>query len=634
MSLGVLLVLYLFKPQPKRQAITTAFLWAQTQLSSQGGKFAKRLPWHPLMLIQALVLLALVLVLAGPSLPWKSLVPKADRVVIVIDRSASMVIDGAFETAKTEAGQALDLLLGRNNSGLSGRQIMLVAVDSEPQILAPFSSDSASLKQALDSMFRTDVPADLETLRPFLAGLIRDHQAQIWFFGDRLPAELELPGLQFTACRKAVEDSNVAITGFAITEAQTSSGNRPTLFATVTNLSASAQHRTVILEKLSLDRPDRIEALVLEQTLHLPSGKSETLNRPLPASHFSPNLPTLFRLRVEPLSTMEESDPFPTDDRAYLAVDPFGTERLRLSLSPGCRAPFLLRALQANATLELIDWSVLERGAQGEPVDLLICQDEARLPNSLKVRSIIRLAPEPEAEQPSETLLGNPSHDLVHLPDLTWENQRVVLTSKQPVGPQDRILLSTKNGPALVLKTDRSGKPTLHFRFPLERSSLPLSPVLPIIVGRFLDSQSLGSGARQTTTTDTAARLSRPTAEVWRGELALEALTESARASFPPRRISAQDNHLPRLTQTGIYRLRPTAQKDVPPLLIAVNLRSSQESPLTATINDWSSSADRSQDNSAHQEREPTRPLAWPFLLLAFLLLLWEGQLFLHRGRP
>ena len=174
--LPLLIVLYLFRPDPRRQQSTSYFLWKAAVPESAGGTFANRLQSNPLLWLQLLFLLLVLLFLCRLATPWISQKPASNRVILLIDRSASMQAEDAFERARESALEAVDQMLGVTFSG-SSTEVMLIAVDREPRVLVPFTKDEATLTEALESLEATDLPDGLDELGPFVRSLVKAHRA-------------------------------------------------------------------------------------------------------------------------------------------------------------------------------------------------------------------------------------------------------------------------------------------------------------------------------------------------------------------------------------------------------------------------------------------------------------------------
>lgn len=627
LTLPLLVLFYLFRPEPRRRSSTTHFLWKQSAPESQGGRFAKRLRSNPLMWLQLLMLALLAFFLARPATQWQSLLPPTSRVVLVLDRSASMSAVGVFEKAVEQAEHAIDGLFGFQNLG-KGTEVMLVVVDREPQILVPFTSDASQLRAALSKVEVTHAPDRLATLRPFLSSLVTDQKATVWLFSDHLPKDLEISGLQFTSASVSKPD-NVGVVTFSVETPQSAITGKPFAYARIQNNSKSAQQRVLVLEKMVLDDPTRVEATIFERSLVLAAGGGQTINEPLPALRLSHQSASLFRLRVKPHPGGDE-DAFTLDDVAYTVAPPFAENRVSVALAGDLKASFLLRALMASNNVEVLDWNSLLVQQDPPTIDLLIAPEGFRVPSKLKVRSRFLV---PKGQPPNDTPVGTLKSSseseakLVQQAGVEWHRLRVQVTAQSPLENGEKVLLSTGDGtPALTLSGIGQGQPTLFWRFPLAYSSLPLSPALPVVVGRFVDLYGRGTSIPYNGSLTTSQRRTRPSGVTWRGPL--EVLDGS---KVVARTGDSESSHLPRLSHTGFYHLK-SPQGQAP---IAVNLFSPSETSLPQTESDRSFTDEAAQTaGKAREGATQYKESGTPFLVLVLLLLLIEAAVFLWRGRP
>lgn len=629
----VLMIFYLFRPEPRQQQSTTYFLWKQAIPDSQGGTFARRLQNNPLLWLQILVLLLLVLFLSRLSSPWVNQVPMASRVILIVDCSASMSAGGAFELAVKKAEEAVDSLLGFRLTG-STPEVMLLAVDREPQVLVPFTKDASVLKSALAELRPTDLPDDLERMSPFLRSLITSHRAKIWIFGDHLPESIRLPGVQFSTV--AVSDNdNAGVMSFTVSPPDPARGqNKPFVYARVENFSDTAQQRLVRIEKMAVHSPDRVEAVIFEKTVLLPADSGQTLVESISASRFEADRASLFRFRLLPLPG-EAEDVFPTDNLAYTVVESFRNESVIVATSPGLKASFLLRAIAASKGIKVVEVAQLIAQPSPPSVDLLLAPPDFPLPSKLRVRSRFTLAPGPKENEKSKVsrlVLSEKDAPLVSDSGVEWERMRVQITDFTPLKKAELELLRSKEGPALTLSGLNEGLPSLHWRFPLEYSSLPLSPGLPVVVGRFIDQYSRNSTVPVAGSLSTVGPFPRPSGHKWRGELLLTPLTQKARSLSPEQTIDSESRVLTAPKQIGVYSLASSIASEP----LAVNLSSHSESRLPRLLSDLNFESEDgpapTKENGLKQTQY--REVGMPFLLLSLLILLWEAALFLKRGRP
>jgi hypothetical protein len=632
LSVPLLVLFYLFRPEPRRRLSTTFFLWKRSLPDSQGGVYAKRLRSNPLLWLQLLVLILLALYLARPATSWSTVVPTAQKVVMVIDRSASMSAGGAFEQAIEKSLEAVDGLFGFANFG-SQPEVMLLAVDREPQILVPFTSDASELRTALRALKPTEISDRLESLRPFLASLITDQKAAVWVFSDHLPEELEIPGLQFSACGTEV-GPNAGLVAFSVEMSQDTGTSKPFVYARVQNFSASAEQRLLRVEKMSLDNPERVDSVVVETSMLLPALGGQTLKESFPAARLSSSEPTLFRARLLPVpgASGPGTDGFPIDDVGYTVASPYGQQRVRVSVMPDLKASFLVRALMATQGVELLDWERLRTSTDGQALDLLICAPNTKLGAKPQVRTKFEVSETaPPKEAAVEVLRANPDQPLVKDAGVEWSRLRVQRDATWAADPGETVLLSTASGPALTLKGIGEGQPTLCWRFPLAYSSLPLSPALPVLVSRFLDEYSRPASAALPGSLTTTQRHTRPAGANWKGALEIEPalagpLAESGQAK-------SGDRQLPRLGYRGIYKVKNLDLGSAS--LLAVNLFSTSESACPRTPDDRTfSSEETGVGPSAGQQKRQYREATTPLAGLALLILLIEAAVFIRRGRP
>lgn len=632
----LLVTFYLFRPEPRKQKSTTFFLWKQSLPESQGGVFARQLRGNPLLWLQLLVLILLTLCLARPATSWVSLVPKAGKVVLVVDTSASMKAGDAFRQALDKADLALDGLFG-GGPFKSRPEVMLIAVHRDPLIVVPFTNDVSALRSGLDKLKVSEVPDQLADLRPFFTSLIADQKATVWLIGDHLPKELEIPGVQFSSVGAPVA-SNVAVAAFSVEASAQSQDAKPFIYARLQNFSQTAEQRLFVVDRMNKARPNVVETTVFQKMVLLSAESGLTVSEPISASGLAPDAPSLFRLRLLPVPGTSTSDQetFTVDDAAFSVSPPFGSERLTVALTPGLGANFLLRALSAVQTLEVVEWKSVLEHPESYVIDLLITTPGFTIPRTLEVRTRFEIIEAvPNDDTPVELLRAS-ENPLVAQTGTEWSRLRVQRSDKWATAPDETTLLSTQSGPALTLRGVSQGLPTLAWRFPLSYSSLPLSPVLPIVVGRFVREYSLRNALALQGSLTTSERRARPAGAAWRGELKIQATSGSGLGANSNLRVTSASRFLPRLQSTGFYEAAGKGSSLSVPL--AVNLFSFSESALPHTSGDRTFRGEAAEVQGAlatgESESLQYRETFAPLLILAILLLFLEAMWFLKRGRP
>lgn len=176
-AVPLLIALYFLKLRRKPLRVSSTLLWEQVVQDLQANVPLRWLRASWVLVLQLLALVMLLGALARPAIPAEATV--AARTVIIIDRSASMsakdgVQDGAIgaidapepftrlEQARAEARRIIEDLR-RSSAGPGGRrpEAMIVGLAREARVLAPFTSDLPTLREAIDLATATDQPGEL-----------------------------------------------------------------------------------------------------------------------------------------------------------------------------------------------------------------------------------------------------------------------------------------------------------------------------------------------------------------------------------------------------------------------------------------------------------------------------------------
>lgn len=172
-AVPLLVLLYFLKRRRREVAVSSTMLWSKAIEDMRVNAPFQKLRRSLLLLLQLLVLAALILALARPAL--RATGRPGDRVVIVVDRSASMK---ATDVAPSRFGQATDAALALidglddagDNSGSNGA--MVIGFAHRASVAQPFTTDRALLRNAVRSLEPTDQPGRLDEalrlVRPFV----------------------------------------------------------------------------------------------------------------------------------------------------------------------------------------------------------------------------------------------------------------------------------------------------------------------------------------------------------------------------------------------------------------------------------------------------------------------------------
>ncbi|MBL0922717.1 MAG: VWA domain-containing protein, partial [Phycisphaerales bacterium] len=173
LALPALLLLYFLKLRRRPVRISSTLLWERAVEDLQVNTPFQWLRPSLLLLLQFLALALLAAALGRPAILDPE-APPTGRIVILIDRSASMSAkdgDAQGGTRLDAARAAANELIERLSPGES--EAMVVSFASEARIETPYTSSRAALRDAVAGVRATDQPGDLDgalaLARAFLA---------------------------------------------------------------------------------------------------------------------------------------------------------------------------------------------------------------------------------------------------------------------------------------------------------------------------------------------------------------------------------------------------------------------------------------------------------------------------------
>ncbi len=149
-----IILLYLLRVRPRRRPVSTILFWDEV-FEQRKPRALWRTMRHPLSLIAQLLLLGLLLAaLIDPGWPGRHRPP--ERVVLVVDRSASMrATDGATSRLEKARREAYGLVRGLRPDD----EMAIIAAGGSVRVLCGLSGHEGTLREALDELGPTDGPA-------------------------------------------------------------------------------------------------------------------------------------------------------------------------------------------------------------------------------------------------------------------------------------------------------------------------------------------------------------------------------------------------------------------------------------------------------------------------------------------
>ncbi|MDY7109868.1 MAG: VWA domain-containing protein [Planctomycetota bacterium] len=162
-AIPLLLLLYFLKLRRRTLRIASTLLWRKSFEDLQVNVPFQRLRFSILLLLQGLLILLLLLALAEPVVEGR--VRPAPRMILLIDRSASMSATDAgaegdqsrLEAAKAAARRIVDRLSRSSESS----KVMIIAFGSEAELACGFEARRDVLIEAINGIGPTDEEANL-----------------------------------------------------------------------------------------------------------------------------------------------------------------------------------------------------------------------------------------------------------------------------------------------------------------------------------------------------------------------------------------------------------------------------------------------------------------------------------------
>ena len=558
-----IVLLYLLKQRRYRMLVPTLLFWDQVLRDEHTTVSLKKLRKLLSLLLQLLFLSLLVLALARPTFSKELL--GARRVVILLDASASMTVreddrETRFEKAKRKAREVVRAMA-------MGDTGMLVAVAQGADIVVPFTDSRKALLEGLDAIEITHSSTDFKPALDMLGHLPPDERPTCTYLitdGAAAPIKVDPPkNMRFAYLCIGEASENVGISTFALRPLPASPHDFEILLE-ICNETAQAQ--TIPFE-VNIN-----EGLVDAGELEIAAGAVEvhTLRQ------FSPEGGI-----VE--VALNQSDPFPLDNRAYAVLRPPRIPRVLLVTSGNL---FLESALITDNGIEAESTTPEEyaaRAASGADYDVILFDRAA--PEALPATNAIFIGAWPDA-------LGLEAKGSIEKPLITdWDrehpvNRHLLLTNVaiekamvvQP-GPGFETLVQSFDDP-LVLLREEAGRQIMVVAFDPTASDLPLRVAFPILLAnaiRHMTGQRAEQGWESVpvgallTAKEIAAYLPEGSPEDDAGPLNL-------RAVVPPGSREAEPPEMVQVSRAGIYWGEVGEDLRLP--LFAANLTDRRESQI------------------------------------------------------
>lgn len=656
LALPVLLLLYFLKLRRQPRLIGSTLLWRKSIEDLQVNAPFQRLRLSLLFALQLLTLLLILLAIGRPVIERDN--AGGDRLIVLIDRSASMQMIDEGETA-TRLTRALAAARERIADFLtfgSGRSVMVISFARSPRIEQTFTSDERLLLDAVDAIEATDEVARLtEALRlasAFASG--NDDERgnatglpDVAIFSD---ATVQPPVSSQRARRAGGFAVRAARTSFIDISARVAPGFQPQqIFVNnlgIVDLSARRDAQT----------PERVELFVriincnqepVTTAVSLRIGADvvavETVNVPAATEGNQPGeaLLTLpLQLPGSAVATVrvDRSDGLPVDNVASIVIPQQRQPRIAIVAPPddGQADPLLMNLFEA-VEHESLDVVMNVAAVDQNAVDLVVFDRAAgsvRGPAQLHFGVVpVELSAVPAAENQGGQRLSVWDRESPLLQHAVLEGLLFRGFAGYQIPPEmnDKwmILASASNGPVMVQRREQRERPDVWVGFELRNSNWITQVSLLIFVQNLIDAagagRAAGDGLAYQPGDTVRLQVVSDTTDA-EGSTLLLRRTGEERARKIDIAPGRDDVTLTGIERAGVYTIEGPAAPDA----LAFNVASVMESdvrPRTAPAIIAEGSSGAFSEHPAQQE-------IWRWLLLAvFVLLIVEWLVYLARSR-
>lgn len=476
LAVPVIVLLHLFRQERRRQEVSSLYLWREIS-DQHSRRMRPRLLRNVNLLLQIAAAILAALALAEPSLDAGTSTA-ASEIILVVDDSASMqaASDGVerMELARNRARE----IVGR---APRNARIMLATAGPQPRVVQTFTTDRATIYEAIRALEASDGANELESAMELVRGLAAGPSTTIVLVSDGAVPRAALgsigAGVELaTVGAQAVADGgdgaqtarptpvNVAITSFELRERP--NGSAFEVLSGVANYSPDA---TSVEYELSADGE-----IVSRRGLELEPGEKRLITAVIPRTRG-----TVYAARL-----VDNVDALAADDRAFAATA--GERPVRVQLAS--RGNLFLESFLAvypNVAL-----TVTDTVSQASSYDILVL-DRVSAPAGLRgnVVAFGSVLPDGpfapiEVVEREASVSQRSTHPIGD--DVRLDQIQVSSYARGELNPRATILAATGEDP--LLYTFRRDDLTLvGTTFPLSSSDIALRGAFPVLMHNIIE---------------------------------------------------------------------------------------------------------------------------------------------------
>ncbi len=456
----VLVVFYLLKVRRQDYEVGSTLLWRHLTRDVTAHEPWQRLRWNPLLLLQALVMLAIIVALMRPYLARAGAATGFE--VIVLDGSASMeatdIAPSRFAAARTAAGN----IIGHLPVGVAAA---IIEAAVTPRTLVGGTTDHTALQAALAAAHPTVSETNMRGALELALALARSHPdsridvisdgafTDISDFGDaNVPIHFVTIGGQ---------GQNEGITALSARPQPSAPGKVSVFVRVANNTTQSANNQlTLLADGQPLD----------SQAVTAAAGASQ--------GFVFDNVPDSARIIT---ASLRNSDELPADNQASLVLQRRPPPRVLLVTTGN---PFLVTALRF-LPIQLFQVTPNQLGAvNADSYDVVVLDTVA--PAILPKGNLLLVNPPNSPLLPSAGTVGplNVTNTQSADPLLTNVDlsELQVLSASKLTTPSWVHVLADANGTPLLLTGQTQGHTIVALSFAVQQSNLWGLPTFPILM--------------------------------------------------------------------------------------------------------------------------------------------------------
>jgi hypothetical protein len=460
-----ILLLYMLKLRRKQVQVSSTFLWQKLLREQQANAPWQKLKRNLLLILQLIILTALVIALARPTLQIP--VVASGSVIVLLDASASMNATDA-NPSRFESGRdtALDLINGLSPAS----SLTLILVGEKPQTLISAETDKSLLRKALSNARVAQGTADWRSAFALAAGA-SDHSTIVIISDGGLPQSglPTLPGdIQFIPIGNS--QNNLAVSALALRQAKSS----PQLFAEVTNYDSTAHdvllsvyfnNELITARQLSIE-PNSSNSLTLDNLSNASGIYKATLSNP----------------------DSDSLDSLSLDDTAFAIFQASSARRLLLVSNGNLYLEQLLAALPGIQPFRALPADDGTIQIPNDPFNLYIF--DGVVPPQLPKSNLLFVNPpsnpffEVGATYNELQNMQVNEHRLTRYVD--WSNVHILQAKSVKTPPWADVLIESDSG-TLIFAGETNGQRIAAVMFDLKESDLPLQIAYPILFSNLIN---------------------------------------------------------------------------------------------------------------------------------------------------